>query len=181
MSCWRHQMEIFSALLAICAGNLPVTAALMFSLICAWINGWVNNRDAGDLRRHRAHYVVIAMVSYLFAIACPGRAIHERPCNPPVLSQQPRCCSTIRGTLPLRKSNKQPQKTSMTPVWRDNRTFPDRSSVREITCNGGCKRLATCDLLRLMNSQAFECWWIVYRAWIEIFWQGQLGDADIMT
>ena len=26
----------------------------MFSLICAWINGWVNNRKAGDLRRHRA-------------------------------------------------------------------------------------------------------------------------------
>ena len=24
-----------------------------------WINGWVNNREAGDLRRHRAHYVVI--------------------------------------------------------------------------------------------------------------------------
>ena len=30
--------------------------ALMFSLICAWTNRWVNNRDAGDLRRHRAHY-----------------------------------------------------------------------------------------------------------------------------
>ena len=28
---------------------------LMFSLICAWTNGWANNRDAGDLRRHRAH------------------------------------------------------------------------------------------------------------------------------
>ena len=28
----------------------------MFTLICAWINGWVNNREAGDLRRHRAHY-----------------------------------------------------------------------------------------------------------------------------
>ena len=27
-----------------------------------WINGWVNNRDAGDLRRHRAHYDVIVMV-----------------------------------------------------------------------------------------------------------------------
>ena len=25
---------------------------LIFSLICAWTNGWVNNRDAGDLRRH---------------------------------------------------------------------------------------------------------------------------------
>ena len=34
---------------------------LMFSLICAWINGWVNNREAGDLRRHRAHYDVIVM------------------------------------------------------------------------------------------------------------------------
>ena len=35
--------------------------ALMFSLICAWINGWVNNREARDLRRHRAHYDVIVM------------------------------------------------------------------------------------------------------------------------
>ena len=35
--------------------------ALMFSLICAWINGWVNNREAGDLRRHRAHYDITVM------------------------------------------------------------------------------------------------------------------------
>ena len=35
--------------------------ALMFSLICAWINAWVHNREAGDLRRHRAHYDVIVM------------------------------------------------------------------------------------------------------------------------
>ena len=35
--------------------------ALMFSLICAWMNGWVNNREAGDSRRHRAHYDVTAM------------------------------------------------------------------------------------------------------------------------
>ena len=34
---------------------------LILSLICAWINGWVNNREAGDLRRHSAHYDVIAM------------------------------------------------------------------------------------------------------------------------
>ena len=33
----------------------------MFSLICAWINGWVNTGDAGDLRRQRAHYDVIVM------------------------------------------------------------------------------------------------------------------------
>ena len=35
--------------------------ALMFSLICVWINGWVNNREAGDLRCYRAHYDVIVM------------------------------------------------------------------------------------------------------------------------
>ena len=29
--------------------------ALMFSLICVWINGWVNSREACDLRRHRTH------------------------------------------------------------------------------------------------------------------------------
>ena len=35
--------------------------ASMFSLICAWINGWVNNREADDLRRNRAHYDVTVM------------------------------------------------------------------------------------------------------------------------
>ena len=32
-------------------------------LICAWINGWVNNRKAGDLRRYHAHYGAIVMHS----------------------------------------------------------------------------------------------------------------------
>ena len=35
--------------------------ALKFSLICARINGWVNNREAGDPRRHQAHCDVIVM------------------------------------------------------------------------------------------------------------------------
>ena len=35
--------------------------ALMFSLICIWINDWVNNREAGDLRHYYAHYDVIVM------------------------------------------------------------------------------------------------------------------------
>ena len=29
--------------------------------IYVWINGWINNREAGDLRRYRAHYDVIVM------------------------------------------------------------------------------------------------------------------------
>ena len=70
-SWWRHYMETFSALLAICAGihRSPVNSphkgqwrgAFMFPLICAWVNGWVNNRETSDLRRHGAHYDVIVM------------------------------------------------------------------------------------------------------------------------
>ena len=64
-SWWRNQMETFSVLLAFCAGNSPHKGqwrgALMFSLICAWINGWINNHEAGDLGRHRAHYDFIVM------------------------------------------------------------------------------------------------------------------------
>ena len=59
-------METFSALLALCEGNpkvtggfpsqRPVTWSFDVYLICAWANGWANNRDASDLRRHCAHY-----------------------------------------------------------------------------------------------------------------------------
>ena len=63
-------METFSALLAICAGNSPVTGEFptqkpvtrSFDVFFAWINGWVNNREAGDLRRHRAQYDVIVLL-----------------------------------------------------------------------------------------------------------------------
>ena len=37
------------------------SGALMFPLICTRINGWVNNRETGDLRRHRGHYDVTVM------------------------------------------------------------------------------------------------------------------------
>ena len=70
-------METFSALLAICAGSprcihrSPVNSshrgkwrgAFMFSLIFAWINRWVKNREVGDLRRYRAYYDVTLMIN----------------------------------------------------------------------------------------------------------------------
>ena len=40
--------------------------ALMFSLICTRMNGWVNNREAGDLRRYQVHYDVIVMFWLFF-------------------------------------------------------------------------------------------------------------------
>ena len=44
--------------------------ALMFSLVCVWINGWVNNREAGDLRCYRTHYDVIVMFSTVWSPRC---------------------------------------------------------------------------------------------------------------
>ena len=45
-----------------CPHKVQWRGALMFSLICDWINGWVNNREAGDLRRHRDLYDVTVML-----------------------------------------------------------------------------------------------------------------------
>ena len=82
---WRHQMEIISALLALCAGNSPPShplwrhcneissgwsgschrlvpiGALIFSLLCAWTDGRANTQDAGHLRRYCAHYDATVM------------------------------------------------------------------------------------------------------------------------
>ena len=68
---WRHQMETFSELSAFVRGihRSPVNSphkgewrgALVFSLICAWINGWISNGEAGGLRRHRANSDVTVM------------------------------------------------------------------------------------------------------------------------
>ena len=55
---------------------------VMFSLICAWINGWVNNREAGDLRRHRADYdvnVICQLWTNCFMHCTP--ASNRRPQN----------------------------------------------------------------------------------------------------
>ena len=78
----RHQMEAFSALLALYAGNSPVTgefpsqgpATRSFDLFFD-LNGWVNNRDAANLRRHLAHYDVTVML-FNFPLTQPiGRQI----------------------------------------------------------------------------------------------------------
>ena len=83
---WRHQMETFSALLAICVGNSPVPVkspnkgqwrgALVFSLICVWIDGWVNNHEAGVFEtlsrpfwRHRYSYINLnkMLVAFMYS------------------------------------------------------------------------------------------------------------------
>ena len=93
------------------------SGAFMFSLICAWINGWVNNREAGDFRHHRAHYDVIVMntwgrwhrfgKTYLICVIAQFLLIlfwdHQctasgNLCQREVMSNSWRCWTVIRST-----------------------------------------------------------------------------------
>ena len=87
---WRHQIETLFALLTICAGNSPPVnslhkgqwrGALMFSLICVWINGWVNNGEAVDLRRYRAHCdVTVTNMHNMVPYITPTKTTKYRVC-----------------------------------------------------------------------------------------------------
>ena len=80
---WKHFLRYWPFVLGIHRSvvNSPHKGqwrgALMFSLICAWINGWVNNRESGDLRRHRSYYDVIVMD--MFWIPGHGSCGVQRP------------------------------------------------------------------------------------------------------
>ena len=97
--------------------RIPLTQASDAELSCflwsvPWINGWVNNREAGDKRRHCAHYDVIVVVNlfsgechrtkekstsvWVLAVRCHQTASHY-------LNQcWPRSMSPYGGTIPQR-------------------------------------------------------------------------------
>ena len=66
--------------------NSPHRGQWRGALICAWINGWVNNLEEGDLRRHRVHHDVIVKLrsrdvhrpAYVIAMVAKA-AISARP------------------------------------------------------------------------------------------------------
>ena len=71
--------------MAICVGNWPVTGEfpaqrpvtrsfdVFFDLRLEYLNnGWVNNREAGDFRRHGTNHDVIVMVTNIFYNASFG-------------------------------------------------------------------------------------------------------------
>ena len=92
-SWWRHQMETFSKLLALCAGNSlvtgefptqrPVTRSFDVFFICTWINHWVNSREAGYMKHHHAHYDVIVIITFIIAVWQVRLMIHipSIPCH----------------------------------------------------------------------------------------------------
>ena len=86
---WRHQMETFFGLLALCARNSPITGEFFAQRP---VTPWINNREAGYLRRHRAHYdVTVIELPWEFisrsdqssASLAFGWAINRWPVNSP--------------------------------------------------------------------------------------------------
>ena len=92
--------------------------ALMFSLLCTWINGWVNTSEAGDSRRYRVHYDVIIVILYevyctvypkkyahgfWFAVLCCGYTLTDFPISIRLTSlalwQSTDCPSAGKATL----------------------------------------------------------------------------------
>ena len=85
---WRHHVETFPCHWLFVRGNRwsPVDSphkgqwrgALMFPLICAWTDGWANNRDVGYLRRHGAHYdVTVTTNTSAYFLECIVRSDTE--------------------------------------------------------------------------------------------------------
>ena len=60
---WIHRSSVISR------HKCQRRGGLIFSMICAWINGWVNNREASDLRRHYAHYDVTVIIWRRYSLA----------------------------------------------------------------------------------------------------------------
>ena len=76
--------------------------ALVFSLICTRINGWVNNGEAGDLRRYRAHCDVIVMIGIKANLCLTENVFEFVFCGKRVFHPN----ITMQGTMKL-KWNKQ--------------------------------------------------------------------------
>ena len=143
---WRHQMDTISALLALCTvtgefpSQRPVTRSFdVFVLICTWIVGWVNNRENGDLRRHRAHYGVTVMKF-------------------PYLQALPRGATSLK--LPMARgsllsTSSRPQQ-SMTPV---SRAAPSRFPTTPARCSSfsTLAALYRCSTIPM----ALVSWWII--------------------
>ena len=74
--------------------------ALMFSLICAWLNGWVNNGEVGDLRRHRAHFDAIVMFCDVYNSQSLSPVLPDRRWPLKTLTRRT-CCFyyTLKGVL----------------------------------------------------------------------------------
>ena len=76
------------------------SGALMVSLICAWTNGWVNNRDVGDLRCHRPHFDATLLNEASKMPSLLKRTWSKHPIKKHTLKRKWRHFDEIFATLP---------------------------------------------------------------------------------
>ena len=114
---------------------IPYTKASDAELWCfpwsAWINGWVNTREAGDLRRHRAHDNVIVMnILIIYFSACrswPWSVCSSSSCRscPSVSRPTPTCGCPSSATSPSQAATPTTRKFG---CWRNAVQSPTRPS-----------------------------------------------------
>ena len=144
----------------------------MFSLICTWINGWVNTRDAGDLRRHRAHYDVIVMLQG--CNTCTGvvlKYMGTSNTKPPKNAAQCELCAYLSGLSStwvhysdVIMGAVTSQITSLTIVCLLTRLFRRRSkktSKLRVTglCAGNSPVTGEFPAQRASNAENVSIWW----------------------
>ena len=69
--------------------------ALIFSLICVWRNGWVNNGEAGDLRRHFAHYDITVINHMISPGPMQGSWMSLLPSTNTQIKKQSKLCAYL--------------------------------------------------------------------------------------
>ena len=62
---WKHLPRYWPFVWGIHRSQRTVMRSFDVSLICVRIPGWLDNHDAGDLRRHCAHYDVIVIIFHV--------------------------------------------------------------------------------------------------------------------
>ena len=124
----------------------------MFSLICVWINGWVNNYEAGDLRRYHAHYDVIVMridfylTSYHLKCLCVWlrgmndarmiaintNAIREKTkhqCNASIYNANNFLLNTCVGIIFIETENYWKSHIFIKPLWMKGQLFTKKQNA----------------------------------------------------
>ena len=78
--------------------------ALMFSLIWASVNAWVNNLEASDLRCHHAHYDVSVMFCFVLSVLTDTNMHHQEVISKQIscVTSRKICCLTNMG-IPITK------------------------------------------------------------------------------
>ena len=128
----------------------------MFSLICAWINGWVNNGEAGDFRRNRTHHDVIVM-RIKISPACGAMPVWRNYRNANIYFMSPKTIPCINGSAIRHNYFWLPAR------WDD--VFagtPTNCQCSEIVCDSVL--LCECDLLETKLCMIM-LWWNSHSLW----------------